>query len=113
MGMFSSQTETKPTDCFTVEIYQTAGEGKKQQKVTISKGSGSWLSHLEIDGLVYWKHVENQSIIAIPKILLPSDSRIREDRRLIIENKLADAQKVKIELETRERTDIALRQSKK
>lgn len=100
MGMFSSQTEKKPSDCMTVEIYQTSGEGKKQQKVTLAKGSGSWLSHIEIEGLIYWKYTESYASCAVPKMVLPSDSRIREDRKFIIENKLSEAQKAKIQLET-------------
>jgi len=62
----------------------------------LAKGSGSWLSHIEIDGLIYWKYTESNGVCAVPKIVLPSDSRIREDRKLMIENKLQDAQKVKI-----------------
>lgn len=89
-----------------------SGEGKKQNKVVLAKGSGSWLSHIEIDGLIYWKYTESNAVPAIPKILLPSDSRIREDRKLIIEGKLPEAQQAKIAIETLERNDGALRKKK-
>lgn len=110
--MFSSQTEQKPTDCLLIEIYQKSGEGKKEQKVTLAKGSGSWLSHIEIGGYIYWKYSEKNGECAIPKILLPSDSRIRLDRRYIIENKMPEAQKAKIDLEKQEREDQASRKKK-
>lgn len=85
IGMFTSQAEPKPCDGLNIEIVQiTKQKDGKEQKKVLSKGSGSWLSHIEYDGMLYWKYIEHTTNFEIPKILLPSDSRVREDRKLMI-----------------------------
>lgn len=43
----------QPTDAISIQICQKALNGK-DQRVTISEGSGSWLEYIEFDGKTYW-----------------------------------------------------------
>jgi hypothetical protein len=52
----------------------------RNTKKTVCHIQGSWLSHLQFDGKVYW-HVESEPVFQHVPIEnpLPSDSRFRED----------------------------------
>jgi hypothetical protein len=112
LSMFSSHTEVKPCDGVNIEIVQTSrGKDGKEERKVVAKGSGSWLSHIEFDGYVYWRNVEQTWVCDLPRIVLPSDSRVREDRKLMIQGKMAEAQKAKIAIEALERADNNLRKT--
>lgn len=102
----------KPCDGVNIEIVQTSrGKDGKEERKVVAKGSGSWLSHIEFDGYVYWRNVEQTWVCDLPRIVLPSDSRVREDRKLMIQGKMAEAQKAKIAIEALERADNNLRKT--
>ena len=92
----------KPSDNFTGEIIYG------DQKVSVS---GSYLSHLEFDGVRYWDIRENYPIQLIELDNgLPSSSIYRQDRVSLEENKLQEAQENKEKLENIQRADRKLRE---
>jgi len=91
----------KPSDYFKGEIvYNT-------KKVTVT---GSYLSHIEFDEIRYWDIRDNYPISIIEKEKnLPSSSILREDRLLLSENLIKEAQAAKEKLEILQRNDRKLR----
>ncbi|TMW55893.1 hypothetical protein Poli38472_008541 [Pythium oligandrum] len=85
---------------------------KGANKFPLSRIHGSWLSHLECDGKVYW-HVESEPVFEHQPVEapLPSDSRYREDL-IALKNGQADlAQQEKLRLEDLQREDHKRRES--
>lgn len=95
--------KNKPSD----EIY---GE-ITQNGVKVCTVTGSYLSHISFDGKKYWDIRENFpiSVIELDKNL-PSSSVYREDRKLLDEEKLEEAQIAKEKIENLQRKDRKLRQ---
>ncbi|KAJ0400970.1 hypothetical protein P43SY_008773 [Pythium insidiosum] len=91
------------------QIISTA-RGAAKHPVSIL--SGSWLSHLQFDGKVYW-HVESEPAFAHVPVSdpLPSDSRFREDLVALKKGDIALAQVEKLRLEELQRTDRKIREA--
>jgi len=71
---------------------------------------GSYMSHLEFDGVRYWDIRENFPIKIIERSnKLKSSCIIREDRQLLEEGKLKEAQEAKEKIENLQRYDRKLR----
>jgi len=106
---------TKPfSDTFSVVIYK--GDNYKELNETgkngLSRGSGSWLSFIEIDGEVYWRvgdSVEGETWTQNDIAKLVSDSTNRLDSKYIKEKNYDQAQKEKDALENLQRHDAKLR----
>jgi len=91
----------KPSDSLSGEIIY------KDKKVVVS---GSYLSHIEFDGVRYWDIRENYPISIIEmENNLPSSCIYREDRVLLEQEKLAEAQEAKEKIENIQRNDRKLR----
>jgi hypothetical protein len=98
----------KPNDYFSGEINYTNKYTGQPQKISIL---GSYLSYIEFDGVKYWDIRENFPIKLIEiNDNLPSSSLIREDRVLLEEEKMEEAQIAKDNLENLQRNDRKLRQ---
>jgi hypothetical protein len=93
----------KPSDYFQGEI--------KLKNIVVSKIYGSYLSFIEFNNIRYWDIRENIEIksLNVEKQLL-SSSIYREDRILLGENKVEEAQKMKERIEDLQRYDRKLRQ---
>ena len=71
---------------------------------------GSYLSHIEFDGVRFWDIRENFPISVIEKSKnLPSSALTRDDRRLLEEGKAKEAQEAKEKIENLQRYDRKLR----
>lgn len=101
----------RPSDFFSSEI--------KLKNIVVSKVEGSYLSHIEFDGVRYWDMRDNVQIKKIEiKHQLASSSLYREDRILLSQGnsknlflgQLDAAQKAKEKLEIIQRTDRKLRE---
>jgi len=109
-----SNSAPKPLyDTFTVRLFSSNEQKDTNEvvKTEICKGSGSWLSHLEIDGELYWK-LEDQVEDTWTEDLttkLVSDSTYRQDAKCIKERNFDQAQKEKDALENLQRYDAKLR----
>eukprot|EP01016_Furgasonia_blochmanni_P009612 TRINITY_DN1398_c0_g2_i5.p1 TRINITY_DN1398_c0_g2~~TRINITY_DN1398_c0_g2_i5.p1 ORF type:complete len:422 (-),score=77.03 TRINITY_DN1398_c0_g2_i5:390-1574(-) len=82
---WKKETEEKlPSDYLTVKIskYEKLPDGGIS-KEPLSEGNGSWLEYLQIDGDVLWRINDERELWNAPEILLPSDSRLRDDLQLI------------------------------
>jgi len=92
----------KPSDYFQGEI--------KLKNIVVSKVYGSYLGFIEFNNIRYWDIRENVEIksIEVEKQLL-SSSIYREDRILLGENKVEEAQKMKDKIEESQRNDRKLR----
>jgi len=76
----------------------------------ISEGDGSWISHLHIDGKVFWTIDDKAIEWQVPaEGLLPSDSSIRGDLIEICKGEMEIAEEEKVKLEVAQRADKALR----
>mmetsp|Transcript_34336 Transcript_34336/g.35628 ORF Transcript_34336/g.35628 Transcript_34336/m.35628 type:complete len:421 (+) Transcript_34336:44-1306(+) len=96
----------KPSDCISGEILQN-------DKV-VSTISGSFLSHIDFDGVRYWDIRDNFPISLIDyEKNLPSSCVYREDRVLLEQNKVEDAQVAKEKIENIQRGDRKLREKAK
>lgn len=95
--------KNKPSDNLSGDIIHN---GK-----VVSSISGSFVSHITFDGVRYWDVRENfpVAIIEMDKNL-PSSSIYREDRRLLEEEKLDEAQIAKEKIENIQRNDRKLRE---
>jgi len=93
----------KPSDFFTGEI--------KIKGITVSKILGSYLSFIEFNGIRYWDIRENVKIKSMEvHQQIPSSSSLREDRILLEQKKLEQAQAAKEKLEELQRYDRKLRE---
>lgn len=92
----------KPSDTLSGDIVY---QGK-----IVSSVSGSYVSNIDFDGKRYWDFRENFpiSIIEINKNT-PSSSVLREDRVLLEQEKLEEAQIAKEKIENLQRNDRKLR----
>jgi hypothetical protein len=98
-----SDTNKKLSDYFIGEIKDKDGN-------VVSKFNGSYLSHIDFDGIRYWDIRKNIDIEAYPiKNQLPSSSIYRIDSQLLYERKIDEAQEEKIRLEELQRHDRKLR----
>lgn len=119
-GLFKSKAATeKPAfDTFSVGIYKgdSYQEVNESAKVLLAKGSGSWLSHIELDGEVYWRQTDEvgeERWVEKAQYKLESDSTNRLDSKFIKEKNYDQAQKEKDLLENVQRNDAKLRKAAK
>jgi len=93
----------KTSDYFQGEI--------KLKNIVVSKILGSYLGFIEFNNIRYWDIRENIEIKSyeVDK-QLRSSSIYREDKNLLGENKVEDAQKMKDKIEDAQRADRKLRQ---
>ena len=78
--------------------------------------NGSWLSHLDFNGIEYWRLETSDIILPMrveEKILLPSDCLYREDAAALAAGNLDLAQNEKERLEVLQRHDKKLRTADK
>ena len=68
----------RPSDTLDATIYRIEQD---ETRTKLGKGSGSWLSHLEFEGVCYWKIDQKFTTWSIvqDEIILPSDSSNRAD----------------------------------
>jgi len=93
----------KPSDFCTGEI--------KLKGKSICKVLGSYLSFVEFDGVRYWDIRENVQIKGIElEKQLPSSSYYREDRVLLEQKNMEQAQRAKERLEDLQRADRKIRE---
>jgi len=93
----------KPSDFFTGDI--------KLKGILVCKVLGSYLSFVEFNGTRYWDIRENIKIKNIEHNgQLPSSSTYREDRILLEQRKMEQAQQAKEKLEDLQRGDRKLRE---
>lgn len=105
-SLFSKAKES--ADTIRGEIYKISASRKKGEN-TISSIEGSWLSHLEIDGVRLWDiKTVPEGVIAHPNPL-PSDCRFRADLRALVAGDMDVAKEAKSTLEDRQRADKKLR----
>lgn len=80
-------------------------------KQVVSVLTGSYMSHIDFDGKRYWDIRENFNISMIElEKNLPSSSIYREDRRLLEERSMEEAQIAKEKIENIQRNDRKLRE---
>jgi len=116
-GSGSAPKADKPLfDSFNVSFYNfnKPKDSNEIYKAQICSGSGSWLSHLQIEGEVYWKVTDplDDAWVETDFMKLDSDSRNRMDARYIKEKNWDQAQKEKEGLENLQRHDAKLRKGK-
>ena len=86
------------------------GEIKDKEGKILSRISGSYLSHIDIDGKRVWDIRRNIDIEAYPVLpQLKSSSIYRPDEILLYEKKIEEAQEAKTSLENIQRKDRKLR----
>jgi len=119
-GFFKSKpAQEKPAfDTFSVGIYKgdSYAEVNESAKVLLVKGSGSWLSHIELDGEVFWRQndeIGQEGWVEKEGTSLVSDSKNRLDSKYIKEKNFEQAQKEKDLLENIQRNDVKLRKAAK
>jgi len=119
-GLFKSKAaQEKPAyDTFNVGIYKgdSYQEVNESAKVLLVKGSGSWLSHIELDGEVYWRQgdeIGEERWVEKQENKLASDSTHRLDSKFIKQKNYDQAQKEKELLENVQRNDAKLRKAAK
>jgi hypothetical protein len=114
-GGSSAKTEKPQADTFKVNLYKIERQDGTNEikKIDICKGSGSWLSHLQIDEDLYWKVDDSVEDIWIgdENKKLPSDSIYRVDSKYIREKDFTRAQQEKEDLENLQRQDSKLRKA--
>ncbi len=94
----------KLSDCFIGEIKDKNGN-------VLSTFNGSYLSHIDFDGVRYWDIRNNIDIEGFPvKNQIPSSSIYRKDMMRLYERKMEEAQEEKIKLEELQRYDRKLRE---
>jgi hypothetical protein len=98
-----------PTDWLVGDIYRLS-TCTKNNKDVICKVEGSWLSHIDFDGKRYWdiKEVAPWSIRPAENPL-PSDCRYREDLQALLRGDEEEAQRLKVQLEEKQRKEAKLR----
>jgi len=110
-SMFGSSKEKATSDQFEVVFFnyekQTGGDAKKE---VLCEGTGSWMSHIQINNDLMWKIDDSEDDwIENMENRLPSDSLFREDSKYIKLKDFDNAQKEKDNLENRQRADAKLR----
>lgn len=96
--LFGSSQPKELTDILAISIYAISDqEGGSPQRVPLSSGSGSWLSHIEFDGVKYWDVEQRFPEWEMPTerdggdALLESDSSKRADYESIKEKNFDQA----------------------
>jgi hypothetical protein len=113
-GLWGGGKSDKPLyDTFTINFYNYT-KNKETGEITkaeICSGSGSWLSHLEIEGEMFWKITDQLEDIwvEVEEKKLQSDSTYRMDSKFIKEKNYDQAQKEKDALENLQRQDAKFR----
>lgn len=76
-------------------------DAKKEPREVLSQGDGSWLSYLQMDNRVFWKHTDPicKWREVTEDYLLPSDSSLRPDSLSMQQGKLDEAEVKKSALE--------------
>jgi hypothetical protein len=88
------------------------GEIKDKEGKVLSRFTGSYLSHIDFDGIRYWDIRRNIDIEEYPiKNQIKSSSIYRPDSLLLYERKMDEAQDAKTELEEIQRRDRRLRKA--
>jgi hypothetical protein len=81
------------------------------KNISVCKIYGSYLSHIEFNGIRYWDIRENIQIKMIEfEKSLKSSSLYREDRLLLEEKNINEAQILKEKMEEQQRNDRKLRE---
>jgi hypothetical protein len=116
-GLFGGVKVEKPlNDTFTVSLFTFTKqkENGEVEKAEICSGSGSWLSHLELEGELLWKVTDSieDAWIPVEDKKLDSDSTHRQDCKYIKLKSYDQAQKEKDQLEDLQRRDAKLRKTK-
>jgi len=117
-GFFGGNTKSdKPLfDSFKISLFSFSKQKDTNtvEKAEICSGSGSWLSHLEIEGDLYWKVTDpaQDAWLETEALRLESDSRNRLDSKCIKGKNYDQAQKEKEGLENLQRHDAKLRKGK-
>lgn len=108
-GLFSSKSEKPPSDLVEVVFFEY--DKQTQVKKPLCEGTGSWVSHLQVDNKIFWKVDEALDDPWIEDMTrrLPSDSLFREDSKYIKLKDFDNAQKEKDNLENKQRNDAKLR----
>lgn len=116
LGQNKNQGRPARADDISVEISKTTGEDKKSKPEIVSKGHGSWLSHLILDDEVVWRIEEkvpewesftDDKRFSDGTILLESDTFLRGDfKEMLLEN-WEQAEEEKLALEKLQRRDRA------
>eukprot|EP00743_Colponemidia_sp_Colp-15_P000531 GILK01000598.1.p1 GENE.GILK01000598.1~~GILK01000598.1.p1 ORF type:complete len:419 (+),score=58.86 GILK01000598.1:51-1259(+) len=118
MGLFKKQSS--PSDTFRGEIYTSEGSssgffgGSKEKKRVLAQATGSWISHVDFNGVRYWD--VRATVKAPPTPItepLPSDCQFREDLIALKQRQFDKAQEWKVLLEERQRADKKLRRGEK
>jgi len=111
-SLFSSKTEKPSSDLLEVVFFQY---DKQKVKKPLCEGTGSWLSHFQVDGKLFWRVDENADDPWIEDVnkRLDSDSTYREDSKYIKLRDFDNAQKEKEGLENKQRYDAKLRKEYK
>ena len=107
----------KRADDIIIQISQNSNTtdkklAKKQEKVVLSKGEGSWLSHLVLDNEVVWKIEDDvplwspvSEVFSDGTKMLPSDMERRTDIPPMLIKDWDAAEKEKTEMEQQQRDD--------
>jgi len=115
-GLFGGSKTEKPLyDTFSVCLFNFTKKGTNEiAKAEIATGTGSWLSHLELEGEMYWRVDEtiDEQWMEPEEKKLKSDSSYREDSKYIKVKNYDQAQKEKERLENLQRHDAKIRKSK-
>lgn len=89
---------------------------KKDEKIVLSQGEGSWLSHLVLDGEVKWRIEEDvpqwdteSLVLSDGTKRLPSDMEFRTDIQPMIEKDWKTAEEAKTQMEDQQAYDQKLR----
>ena len=108
LGKNSHEDRPARGDDFLMEIYRQVGD----EKIVISSGHGSWLSHFVIDDECVWRiedpvpqWISYQKPLNSGDERLASDTQNRADMPYIFNRLLEDAETKKIELEEQQRSD--------
>jgi len=118
-----SRGPAPPCDTVRAEIFRyTVPDGADPEqyhfddstkKEAITVGDGSWLRHLEFEGKKYWDIKDTPKTykpIPVPNPM-PSDCRFREDRDALCKGDWDNAQKMKHQLEEKQREEARWRKA--
>ena len=98
-------------DEIKVTISKLSGVGKAATRETVCSGGGSYMSHLQFEGQIYWKVFD--PLIEWRKVsqddLLDSDCTNRKDKQSLLAGDIETAEVEKIALEELQRHDAKLR----
>jgi len=113
--LFVSQQAKPTSDQFEVVFFNyTKLHDGSMKKNVLCEGTGSWLSHIQIDNQLYWLvNEEDEPWIEEGDVRLPSDSLFRQDSKYIKLKDFDNAQREKEGAENRQRADERLRKEHK